>query len=318
MLSALFSKKDDIELFKQKIDELNEKLDEKEHKFQIFLNQLHKELISTIEQHDKVNSQHIILGEMVKDILNQFNIVEQSTVESNVISDKALEKGDKLINASEEMVRVSNDSKEAVSAVGEIIDRLGEESKKTTDNMNELSVRSKQIEDIVKVISDISNQTNLLALNASIEAARAGEHGKGFSVVADEVRKLAESTKKSTEDIVNLTKETQLQIMKVFDNTQSNMQLVEQGMKTSVNTSEQIHELLSMIKDVKIEVHELITFIQNQKISNEEVLNNFKRSTEIFDETNSVLNSHIQESDIVTEKLIEAVEKVKQFPTRAN
>lgn len=82
--------------------------------------------------------------------------------------------------------------------------------------MNHLSERSKQITDIVKVISEISNQTNLLALNASIEAARAGEHGKGFSVVAEEVRKLAENTKSSTEDIVNLTKKIEDQISEAY------------------------------------------------------------------------------------------------------
>ncbi|RUL53602.1 MULTISPECIES: methyl-accepting chemotaxis protein [Lysinibacillus] len=314
MLSIFNSNKEEIELFKKKIDELNSKLDEKEHAFQIFLNELHKELVSTIEQHDKVNNQHTVLGEMVKDILNEFNRVEESTVESNEISDIALEKGEQLIEASKQMVNVSEVSKDAVLAVEDLIGKLGAESKKTSDNMNVLSERSKQIEDIVKVISDISNQTNLLALNASIEAARAGEHGKGFAVVADEVRKLAESTKSSTEDIVNLTKETQSQILRVYDNTKNNMKMIEQGVKTSLETSDQIHSLIKMIANVQNDMHELLTYIKNQKASNQDVLNNFKKSTTIFDNTNKVLTSHIEESDIVTEKLLEAVNKVKKYP----
>nr|WP_274310123.1 methyl-accepting chemotaxis protein [Solibacillus daqui] len=313
MLSIFTSKKEDIDLFKQKIDDLNSKLDKKDHAFQIFLNELHKELILAIEQHDKVNSQHLTLGAMVKDILAEFNQVEQSTHQSNEISIDALNKSSNLIEVSNVMVDVSQKSHEAVADVKSIIDELGQESKKTAHNMNELSIRSKEIEDIVTVISTISNQTNLLALNASIEAARAGEHGKGFAVVADEVRKLAESTKQSAENIVSLTKDTQLQIEKVSENTSRNMHIVEQGMKTTSETSDKIDHLLGMIDNVQVEIHSLLSLITKQKQSNEQVLNNFKRSTSIFDETNTILMQHIEESDVVTVKLLNAVDKVKQY-----
>ncbi len=43
-----------------------------------------------------------------------------------------------------------------------------------------LETRSKEISDIVTVITGISNQTNSLALNASIEASRAEATGRGI------------------------------------------------------------------------------------------------------------------------------------------
>ncbi len=71
----------------------------------------------------------------------------------------------------------------------------------TTDTMSKLGESSRQIGDLVRLITSIAEQTNLLALNATIEAARAGDAGKGFAVVAEEVKQLAQETARATDDI---------------------------------------------------------------------------------------------------------------------
>jgi methyl-accepting chemotaxis protein len=77
------------------------------------------------------------------------------------------------------------------------------------DTLERLSASSREIGEVVKLITSIAEQTNLLALNATIEAARAGEMGKGFAVVAGEVKELAQQTARATEDITSRVAATQ-------------------------------------------------------------------------------------------------------------
>jgi len=117
-----------------------------------------------------------------------------------------------------------------------------------------LNNRSKEIGNVLKLITDIAEQTNLLALNAAIEAARAGEAGKGFAVVAGEVRKLSEQTRVAVSDISDITNEIEKDTVTTVASITDVKDRVRTGLEITHHTETTFNDILSSVEDVKEQV----------------------------------------------------------------
>ena len=162
-------------------------------------------------------------------IANQRHAREQT----QATAQKATE-GNSFVQSTVEQM---NSIAQTVQQTGEIVGKLGE--------------RSKEIGNIVEIISNISGQTNLLALNAAIEAARAGEHGRGFAVVAEEVRKLAEESQNASQKISDLIQSIQEETSQAVASMEEGRREAEKGKENVTATGESFSEILTMIGDVK-------------------------------------------------------------------
>ncbi|YBZ93728.1 methyl-accepting chemotaxis protein [Bacillus sp. AK031] len=155
------------------------------------------------------------------------------------------ESSDKTLRQAENGYKSINQAVEQMSTVDQSVQR-------SIQTINLLETHSKEVSQIISLISSIADQTNLLALNAAIEAARAGEHGKGFAVVAEEVRKLAEQTADSTDKVNKLIGE----INDYTHNSVKSMDLVNQ-------------EVIKGINDVKLSGHMFKDILESTKRVNE-------------------------------------------------
>ena len=174
-----------------------------------------------------------------------------------------------------------------------------------------LEVRSKEISDIVTVITSISNQTNSLALHATIEASRAEETGDGFAVVADEVRKLAEQTEASAKDIAKLIEETQAGTEEAVVSMQKTSKEVESGMKL-VESSGAFFEKIS--KSAQTVTNQVRVVSSNSS----DILQNSQNIVRVVNELSLIANKYANSSSNVEESMKEQEMSVQDIAELAS
>ena len=242
---------------------------------------------------------------------------------------------DKISVNSNEMDKISNDTKQLGSKGLYMIDTLTEKSNKTkaatTDVNNivqDMNESTKQINAISETIADITAQTNLLALNASIESARAGEAGKGFAVVAEEIRKLAEQSQTSTEEIkviiasIQKKSDTAVNAIKLTESVVNEQDLaVGQTHQIFNQILKSIEIMIKKVDEVKISIVDInekkqstlseinnISFISEQTAAaSEEVTASSEEITATMEE----LTRHSSELQILAEQLGNEINKFK-------
>lgn len=179
----------------------------------------------------------------------------------------------------ESVAEISSKTAEAAQSGGNLmtaaIDQMSSIEKAVNNSaavVTRLGDNSKQIGQIVSVISSIAGQTNLLALNAAIEAARAGEQGKGFAVVAEEVRKLAEQSQAATEKIATLIGDIQRDTSQAVEAMYSGTSEVKSGTEAINTVGDAFQDILAMVNEITSQIQGISTSINQVSIGSQKIV----------------------------------------------
>lgn len=214
-----------------------------------------------VDMQDKLGS----IVDQVRDSLNVINENGDKLGEDNLnLSSRTEQQSAALQETAASMEELSSTVKQnaenarqanqlAVQA-SQVAEQGGDVMRKVVSTMEEISVGSNKIADIVSMIDSIAFQTNILAINAAVEAARAGEQGNGFAVVASEVRALSQRSAEAA-------KEIKLLIDASVDKVGDGAKLVGQAGETMRNIVTSISEVTTIMGEISSATEEQATGI---------------------------------------------------------
>jgi len=214
-------------------------------------------------------------------------------------------------NASEDMEQHSGEGKDLIKQIVNQMKRIQDTVQDVSSSMCALEAQSKEISEILNVITIMSKQTNMLAINASTEALCAGEMGKGFSVVSDEVRILAEKTEASARDIAKLVDETEAEADEAVKSIQKISKEVESGI-TLVQSSGAFFEKISE------SAQSVTSQIKVASNNSSDILKDNQTIVQIVNELSHIANTYVNSSSNVETSMKEQELYVQDIAELAN
>lgn len=228
---------------------------------------------------------------------------------------------DTIAASIEEMNASITETSKQCSRELEILEESSTSAIEAKGYMEELGQASMDIENVVHLITDISDKINLLALNATIEAASAGDAGKGFAVVANEVKELSRQTVSAVDEIT-------LKLKSMKDAAGGSFKSIDRIVEKISMLNEFSNSLFTIVKEQgstmgelsqnaassNIAVNDIAKHISNTAVQYEDITDNSKQIAGVSHETRlkvKTLKSNSEELARTANKLKELLHEFK-------
>ncbi|MED4904818.1 methyl-accepting chemotaxis protein [Parageobacillus thermoglucosidasius] len=200
-------------------------------------------------------------------------IIQEMSLNVQQIADHAQVVSSKAIEASEK----SAEGRKAIEMLVQQMTLINQTVSGLSNVVKELGMHSREINQIIKVITELSEQTHLLALNATIEAARAGEHGRGFAVVADAVRNLAEQSAQSAQQVSLLISKIQQETSRVVISMDDVTKEVGSGLQLVNFADESFAHIHNTVSEATIQMQNVSSAVTHVVSGTEQIVQSMKQ-----------------------------------------
>ncbi len=212
----------------------------------------------------------------------------------------------------EDVIKDAREGMQAVESTIEGIVRTKEITRESTQVINSLSEKIKEIGKILDVIREVAEETNLLALNAAIIAAQSGEHGKSFSVVSNEIKDLAERTSTSAKEVTEIIVSVEVESNRAVKSMERGYLSVEQGVRLSMGAGEGLKKIMESARRSTASVREIARAAAEQAKESRMVAETTEKVAEM---TRRIVNA-TQEQARGAELINNASERMRQIAYR--
>jgi hypothetical protein len=220
------------------------------------------------------------------EIAEESQQVAAATAEQNTTIASLLELVESLSDKTENNVAIADKAMKLAVTIEANAEQGSVQMSAMSQAVNDISVASKSISDVMKVIDGIAFQTNILALNAAVEAARAGTHGKGFAVVAEEVRSLASKSADAAQNTGSLIADsTQKAVLgeNIAGEATASFNEIMNGINDSASMTKEIvaasGEQRTAIDSIKAGIRQIADAIRQLRVTAERLAESSKESS---------------------------------------